>query len=405
MQPDRVAAVNATPSSWKLECTVCGERLNLGPQVHGCPACRAKGRTSLLECFRESVQQQRRPSGRKRGLSRYRHLLPAVPGPESPSMGEGGTALIRSNLIGPRLGLRNLYFKLEQQNPTLSFKDRYVALTLDLANRLGFRSTVVASTGNLGISVAAYSARYGMACRFVAPTWLPDNMRAEASLHGAEMEFVAAEARFARFEELAHTPGIFPVGLFMARTVQNPFGIEAYRTIAYEVIEELDAAPNAVLFPCARGNGLYGAWKGFRDALDWGWVASTPHMMACQPQLANSLEVSLERNSSMAIELPPAESIARSVCETIAADKALQAIRESRGAAASSSDTDIIQAVRDLGKEGLNVEAGSAVTVACLPKLIARKELQPESVVVCVLTGGGYRWPEQAAWTNSWTKA
>ena len=219
------------------------------------------------------------------------------------------------------------------------------------------------------------------------------------------MEFVAAEARFARFEELAHTPGIFPVGLFMARTVQNPFGIEAYRTIAYEVIEELDAAPNAVLFPCARGNGLYGAWKGFRDALDWGWVASTPHMMACQPQLANSLEVSLERNSSMAIELLPAESIARSVCETIAADKALQAIRESRGAAASSSDTDIIQAVRDLGKEGLNVEAGSAVTVACLPKLIARKELQPESVVVCVLTGGGYRWPEQAAWTNSWTKA
>ena len=401
MQPSRVAATDPGPLDWRLDCGVCGHRLPLGPHVHGCEACRATGRTSLLECMRVSEPPQARPSGGKRGLARYRHLLPSLPGPETPTMGEGGTGLVRSTHIGPRLGLRNLYFKLEQQNPTLSFKDRYVALTVDLAYRFGFRSTVVASTGNLGISVAAYSARYGMSCRFVAPTWLPDNMRAEAALHGAEVEFVPAEARFARFEQLAHTPGIFPVGLFMARTVQNPFGVEAYRTIAYEVIEELDEVPGAVLFPCARGNGLYGAWKGFRDARDWGWVASTPRMIACQPAAANSLEVSLERGSPTAIELPPADSVARSVCETIAADRALQALRESGGAAASVSDESIVDAVRELGKEGLNVEAGSATTIACLPKLISRQELQPESLVVCVLTGGGYRWPEQAAWVGT----
>jgi threonine synthase len=398
MPPNAGASIEAAARDWMLQCTACGRREPLGPQVYGCETCRAGGRTGLLECVREGHERPPWPRGSARGVARYRHLLPAVAGDALPSMGEGGTALVRSSRIGPRLGLRHLYFKLEQQNPTMSFKDRYVALTLDLAHRFGFRRTVVASTGNLGISVAAYSARYGMACTFVAPTWLPDNIRAEAALHGAELELVEKEERFARFEELAHAPDRFPVGLFMARSVQNPFGIEAYRTIAYEVIEELNDVPHSVLFPCARGNGLYGAWKGFRDARDWGWVETAPRVIACQPALANSLEESLRQNSPTAVELPPADSIARSVCETIAADKALQAIRESGGTAASASDDEIIEAVRDLGREGLNVEAGSAATVACLSKLVARGELMPESIVVCVLTGGGIRWPEQAAW-------
>lgn len=398
MQPSPAAAVEAATPAWMLQCNGCGRRVPLGPHVHGCDACSARGRISLLECVRKPLGRQARPQGSARGLARYRHLLPMVPGEATLSMGEGGTALIPSARIGPRLGLHHLYFKLEQQNPTLSFKDRYVALTLALAYRFGFRRTVVASTGNLGISVAAYSARYGMTCRFVAPTWLPDNIRAEAALHGAELELVEKEERFTRFEELAHDPDHFPVGLFMARSVQNPFGIEAYRTIAYEVIEALDEAPDGVLFPCARGNGLYGAWKGFCDARDWGWAEKTPRVIACQPALANSIEESLRQNSPTAIEMPPADSIARSVCETIAADKALQAIRESGGTAASASDHAIVEAVRELAKEGLNVEAGSAATVACLPKLISRGELLPDSVIVCVLTGGGYRWPEQAGW-------
>ncbi len=66
-----------------------------------------------------------------------------------------------------------------------------------------------------------------------------------------------------------------------------------------------------MLFPCARGNGLYGTWKGFRDAQRWGWATDAPAMVACQPLGANSLEVSLQRGDAEVIELPPAESIAR----------------------------------------------------------------------------------------------
>jgi threonine synthase len=329
---------------------------------------------------------------------RYRRLLPVAEEDAWVSLGEGGTALVRSTHVGPGLGLRNLFFKLEQQNPTLSFKDRYVALTINLAHHFGFRGTVVSSTGNLGVSVAAYSSKYGMRCRFVAPDDLPRSVLGEAVLLGAEVDRVKKEQRFARFEEVAAERDWFPVGLFLPRRIQNPFGIEAYRTFAYELIEDLGTAPDAVLFPCARGNGLYGAWKGFQDGRTWGWSDKLPRMIACQPVGANSLEVSLQTGSPSAVELPAADSVARSICETSASDKALSAIRSSHGAAASASDCEIIAAVKVLGREGINAEASAATTIACLPGLIAAGAISSEMTIVCVLTGSGHRWPEQSDW-------
>jgi threonine synthase len=385
-------------SRWILRCTLCAGAEPFAARVFGCSSCRSQGRNGLLECLRVGMEAAPRPSGQSRGLNRYRHLLPVAAEGALASLGEGGTALVRSTRVGPRLGLRNLYFKLEQQNPTLSFKDRYVALSINLAHHFGFRGTVVSSTGNLGVSVAAYSAKYGMRCRFVAPADLPRNVMGEAALLGAEVDRVKKEQRFARFEELAVEQGWFPVGLFLPRKIQNPFGIEAYRTFAYELIEDLDTAPDAVLFPCARGNGLYGAWKGFEDVRAWGWCKNTPKMIACQPIGANSLQISLQAGSSAVVELPPADSVARSICETTASDNALGAIRASQGAAVSASDEEIIAAVKELGHEGINAEASAAISVACLPRLISGGDISPEMSIVCIITGCGHRWPEQSDW-------
>src|SRR5262249_26073523 len=154
------------------------------------------------------------------------------------------------------------------------------------------------------------------------------------------------------FEHLARHRGWFPIGLFLPRPVHNPFGIEGYRTIAYEVVEELGRAPAAMMFPCARGNGLYGTWKGFRDAQRWGWTPDIPAMVACQPAGATALGVSGERGGPEVVGRPPAESIAASTCETVADRHALDAIRASRGTALSATDGELVQAMADLGREG-----------------------------------------------------
>ena len=148
-----------------------------------------------------------------------------------------------------------------------------------------------------------------------------------------------------------------------------------------------------MLFPCARGNGLYGAWKGFQDAIAFGWTECAPNMIACQPIGANSIEVSLARGSERALELPRVTSVAPSATETVASDHSLKAIRHSGGTAVSASDNEILAAMRELLREGISVEPSSALPVACLEHLLRRRVLDAAAPVVCVLTATGLRWP------------
>jgi threonine synthase len=313
------------------------------------------------------------------------------------SLGEGDTPLVASRVVGPRVGLSRLYFKNETVNPTWSFKDRYVAVTVNIARTLGYRRAVVSSTGNLGVSAAAYCSVAGLSCLFLATPDAAGPLLSQARLHGAEVVRTSSEGRQALFEHLARHRRWFPIGLFLPRPVHNPFGIEGYRPIAYEIVNALGRAPAAMLFPCARGNGLYGAWKGFVDARRWGWTSDVPAMVACQPAGANSLEVSLARGASDPVELPPARSIAASTCETVADRHALEAIRSSGGSALSATEEEIVRAVEDLGREGFCVEPSSALVVACLPRWLALARPPLDVPIVCLLTATGTRWPAELA--------
>ena len=382
-------------SEWWLECDQCGERLPLGAHLSGCPKFCHNSSGSVLETHFQPKKPPTpfRKRGAARGLLRYLDLLPGTKGREWIGLGEGGTPLLRSRVIGPRLGLNRLYFKNETVNPTWSFKDRYVAVTINMARSLGFRKFVVSSTGNLGVSVAAYSAAAGAECVFLAPPDTGQSLLNQARLYGARVVVSEDGCRRALLQRIAAHESWWPVSLFLPRAVQNPYGIEGYKSFAYELIEDLETAPAAALFPCARGNGLYGAWKGFRESLDWGWIERTPAMVACQPEGANSLEVSLRGDLDHVVELPRFRSVAVSTSETVASAHALRAIRESGGDALSASDPAIMEAVRWLGEEGLYVETSSALPVACLPRLLESRTIDPDESIVCVLTAAGIKWP------------
>jgi threonine synthase len=382
-------------AGWSLRCASCGARHAWAPHVHGCPTCAAEPVPAVLEAVRDAAGRPSLGSGRQgRGLARYRDLLPGTQDPAWVTLGEGGTPLLRSRWIGPGLGLENLFFKFEGSNPTGSFKDRYVAVSVNVARSFGFRRIVVSSTGNLGIAAAAYGAAAGLRTLVVAHARTPPAVLAQTEIHGAIVVKSEAADRQRLFELFAAREEWFPIGLFLRRTVQNPFGVEGYRTIAYELIEDLGRAPDVVLFPCARGNGLYGAWKGFADALAWAWIERAPRMIACQPVGADSLRVSIQRGTSAAVELPRIESLAFSAAETVASDHALAAIRRSAGTAVAADETTLREAVRELGREGLCVDPSSALPVACLRGLIASEQLDSKATVVCVLTAHGAGWTD-----------
>jgi len=316
--------------------------------------------------------------------------LPLAPAPGAPTLGEGGTPLVRAPRIAARLGVGELFFKLEGANPTGSYKDRYVAATLAAVLPFGVDRIVVSSTGNLGVSVAAYAAAAGMRCLFLAASGLPRAALVQAQAHGALVAMTDAQRRNVLFEHAALERGWFPVGLRMPRRVSNPFGVEGYRAIAIEVAAALGRAPDAMLFPCARGNGLFGAWRGFSAM-----PGPRPRMVACQPADANSIEASLRAGVEMPLELPPSTSIAFSTRESQADPMALRAIRESGGTAASVDDAAILAAQDELARSGIFVEHSCALPLACLPGLLARGALRRDETIVCVLTASGVRWAEQ----------
>src|SRR5688572_13323075 len=97
-------------------------------------------------------------------FTRYAARLPSVGDEFRCTLGEGNTPLVRSRVIGPQLGLENLFFKCEHQNPTGSYKDRFLALELSLLRQSGAKFVCGTSSGNTGSSLAAFAARYQMPC-------------------------------------------------------------------------------------------------------------------------------------------------------------------------------------------------------------------------------------------------
>ncbi|MCC7427754.1 MAG: pyridoxal-phosphate dependent enzyme [Alphaproteobacteria bacterium] len=354
--------------AWSLVCELCGRAYPAFAACTGCPDCARAGRAGVLEV-----------SG----------CLPRRGDPGALTLGEGRTPLVEAPAIARRLGLARLHFKIEGTNPTGSYKDRYVAATLNAILPFGVRRIVVSSTGNLGVAAVAYAAAAGLPCLFLAAAGLPGAALIQAQSHGATVVMTDPVRRHVVFEHAALHRGWFPIGLRMPRRISNPFGVEGYRGIAEEVLADLGQPPDAVLFPSARGNGLFGAWLGFRDR-----PGTRPRMIACQPDTANSLEASLRGGLDVPAELPPSDSVAFSTRETTADVMALRAIRASGGTAVSASDAEILAAQADLARAGLFVEPSSALPLACLPRLIASGALRRDAAVVCVLTASGVRWAE-----------
>jgi threonine synthase len=353
---------------WTLLCRDCGRRHAAFAATGCCPDCAARGHVAVLEV-----------DGR----------LPQAGDPGALTLGEGATPLVEAPRIAARLGLPRLRFKIEGANPTGSYKDRYVAATLNAVLPFGVDRIVVSSTGNLGVAAAAYAAAAGLPCLFLAAAGLPRSALVQAQAHGALVAMTDPERRQILFEHAALARGWFPIGLRMKRRVNNPFGVEGYRAIGTELHAAPGGPPDIVLFPCARGNGLYGTWLGFKDL-----PAPRPRLIACQPDSANSLEASLAAGVAEPLELPPSSSVAFSTRERQADAMALAAILESGGCAMSASDAAILAAQAELARNGLFVELSCALPLACLPDLLARGTIGRDDAVVCVLTASGVRWTE-----------
>ena len=249
------------------------------------------------------------------------------------------------------------------------------------------------SSGNAGAAVAAYAARAGLPCIVFTFQGAAGPMVTQMRAYGALVGAVRDKAdRWKLLEAGVRRFGWFPTSPFVAPAVgSNPLGIEGYKTLAYEVAEQLAGqAPDWCVLPVCYGDALYGMWKGFQDLRRLGWIDRTPRLVAAE--IYGSLAATLAAGGDALVDVPRTHNtIAASIGATQATYQALHAIRASGGTAVRVSDDELLHwQARLAARESLWVEPSSAASVAAVHRLRRDGVVADGQSVVAVVTAGGH---------------
>jgi threonine synthase len=382
-----------------LRCIRCAADYTDGRLFKGCPVCLEQGHPAnlLVEYDYDAIRRRfdpRRLEGRPLSMWRYHELLPVEP-ELAVSIGEGMTPLVSVPRLAERIGVRELYVKNETVNPTWSFKDRLASAAVSTAKAMGMAVITGSSSGNAGAATAAYSARAGLPCVMFTTQQFPLAMKVQMAVYGTKLVAVPTiYDRWRMVEACVDQLGWFPVTVFVYPLVgSNPYGIEGYKTMAFEMIEQLGRVPDQVIYPVGAGDAFSGAWKGFSEYRTLGYVDSAPKMLAAE--VFGPLENALAKDLDHVEEVPWGPTVGISVGLNTSALQGLNVLRESGGAAARASDDEMVAMQRDLAAaEGIYAEASSVLSLAAIKHFVEQGTLDPDRTIIAVLTSSGLKDPE-----------
>jgi threonine synthase len=366
-----------------LKCVQCGLKSPNFPPKSNCEKC-----GGALEYEIESPENRELKLSGPPRFWKYRPLLPPVK--HLVSLGEGGTPLHKAERLAKTVGLRELYLKDETRNPTNSYRDRAAALLTSNAIDLQCDTLVCATNGNLGASLAAYSAKAGLICHVVVPKIVDVGKLAQMLAYDAVIEEFGEilDDSIRKAEALAKE-----TGWYQATAELNPLAIEAQKTISYEVHEQF-GIPEWFIVSMGSGGTIYSIWKGFKELEQLGITDSLPKMVGVQPEGCASIVTTLTKGRSTLEKTlnPSTRALAILVAEPLQGELAIRAIKESNGLAIAVSDSEIFAAELQIAKlEGMFAEPASSATIAALKKLRDERKTSNKDSVVCLITGSGLK--------------
>lgn len=322
-------------------------------------------------------------------IEHYRDRLPISDDTRIVSLGEGNTPLIKLSNLTRSLGMdAALYIKYEGLNPTGSFKDRGMTMAVTKAVEKGSRAIICASTGNTSASAAAYAARAGITAIVLIPEGkIALGKLAQAMMHGAVV--IQIKGNFDEGMQLVKEVGE-QTPITIVNSI-NPFRIQGQKTAAFEIIEELGAAPDYHCLPVGNAGNITAHWMGYSEYAEHGIVNNRPIMVGYQaagaaPFIAGKM-----------IDKPETVATAIRIGHPQSWDQAWKVQKESNGWFDKCSDEDILAAQSLLARqEGIFCEPASAASVAGALQDIKDGKIPKGSQIVCTLTGHGLKDPETA---------
>jgi threonine synthase len=364
-----------------LRCVRCGAEFPTYPLRSNCEKC-----SGILEYKVDLPKRGNVKFSGPLGFWRYQQLLPPVR--HMVSLGEGGTPLHKAERLAQKLGLKELYLKDETRNPTNSYRDRAAALLTSNAIDHDFDTLICATNGNMGASLAAYSAKTGLICHLVVPEVVDVGKLAQMLAYDAVIE------KFGEIldESIRKAAAIAEeTGWYQATAELNPLVVEAQKTISYEVCEQF-GVPDWIVVSMGSGGTIYSLWKGFKELKQLGITRSLPKIVGVQPDGCAAIVKAITEKTNTKISKPSTRALAILVAEPLQSELAVTAIKESGGLALTVSDSEILAAELQIAKlEGVFAEPASSATIAALKKLVGKGVIQGDSSVVCLITGSGLK--------------
>ena len=379
-----------------LECTNCGLSCDAERIQTLCPQCKKVlyarydlkivGRTLT----RESV------SRRPRGMWRWRELMPVRDPRFIVTLGEGDTPLLPAPRLGARVGCKRLLIKDEGMNPTGSFKARGLSAAVSRALELGVSSMAIPSAGNAGSALAAYGARAGVPVHVYMPVDTPSLNQKEGAVYGADVTLVRGLINDcgAIVRARAAAEGWFDVSM-----LKEPYRAEGKKTMGLELAEQLGwDVPEVIVYPTGGGTGVVGIWKAFSELEALGLIGPRrPRMVCVQASGCAPIVRAFRQGLDHAPAWKDAETVASGlrVPAAVADYLILKVIRESGGTALDVSDSEILEAMFEIGRdEGIFAAPEGAATWAGLKQLVREGKIHPDERVVLLNTGTGIKYPE-----------
>ena len=404
------SAPGVRQSDFRFRCIACGDLSDKASQDFRCADC-----GDLLEVIYprwkeaapdaenlKATWRVRRLSQRAADLSgvwRFRDLLPALgasdkEGEQVITLREGNTPLYEVPQCARSAGVPRLFAKHQGMNPTASFKDAGMTVAATFARLAGFRWVACASTGNTSASMAAYAARGGMRSLVLVPegkiSW---SKLSQALDYGA----VTCQLRtdfdgcLRLLQELVLRAPVYQLNSI------NPFRLEGQKTLAIELLEQLDwQPPDHIIVPGGNLGNSSAIGKALLEMRELGLISRLPKLSVIQAEGANALVRTLREAAGKRLVSVQAETRATAIRIGNPASwkKAAHVLEATGGACDQVTEIEIAQAKAEIGAEGIGCEPASAVTLAGLKKLVKQGFVKREESVVLVLTGNLLKDPD-----------
>ncbi|HCC78625.1 MAG: threonine synthase [Chloroflexi bacterium GWB2_49_20] len=377
-----------------LECPECHREFNADRVQTFCQDCQSP---VLARYDLTAAARSFNPAGvalRPRGIWRWSEILPVRRDKFRLTLGEGDAHLLPALRLGSSLGLTQLYIKDESTNPTGSFKARGLAVAVARAMELKLREFVIPTAGNAGSALAFYAARAGVRAHVYMPKDAPPANQAEVRQAGADLQLVDGlindAARLAG--DLARKKHWFDVSTF-----KEPYRAEGKKTMGLELAESFNwQLPDVIVYPTGGGTGLVGMWKAFTELESMGWIGShRPRMVSVQAEGCAPIVQAFKTGAKRADPWQNAHTLAAGLrVPVVFADRLiLRVLNESKGTALSVSDTEIIQAQKELAQsEGILAAPEGAACWAGLQHLLRDGWAKTDEKIVLFNTGSGIKY-------------